>query len=1080
MSKRLPFHVPTAADAEGPAIWRSLAEKAEPETRAAAATEEQSVQVRVRKDELLRSDALRKGKNDVLPEQSVVSRRQFLAVSGATAAAVGLSGCLRRPAENILPYSRAPEYSLPGVPLHFATATSHQGTSVGLIVESHEGRPTKIEGNPDHFGSLGATDAQVQAMILDLYDRDRLAHPLHNGGSGSAPSREPASWADFETWWRARDRALRANGGGRLGILMPPTDSPSMLRVRGLLRERFPQARLATWTPVSDSNARDGAQLAFTQPFSASIDYALPNVVVAVDCDFLGTEPGSIRNQRRFAEKRRMARASDTMSRLYVVEGTLSITGINADERLPLAPSRADAFLRALARALGVGGPIGQAVASATMPDVPERWLQAVVADLNGARGAQPGQGAAVVCVGRSQPAHVHALAHAINAHLGAMGRIVQLRPPVDREEPSNAASLGELVGAMNDGQVDTLVILGGNPVYDAPADLDFAEALTHVEHTVHLATHDDETSQRTSWHLPESHWLESWGDHVAADGTVSIQQPLTGTLRSSHSALEVLALLAGVRQWRGQHIVRTTMIASVGRPALERAWRQALHRGVSEVRAFGPTLGSLNLNAIVEALTSRAAPPPVAVQNGRPATWEVQFIPSYQTLDGRFANNPWMHEMPDPVTKLVWDNAAYISPASAEALELRDGDLLSISREGGGEVEIPAYRLPGQAPGVVALPLGFGRTHAGAWGNGVGFDVYPLRAADELGFTRALRVRKAAGHHELVVTQEHHSMEGRPLAIDATVEEYRNRADFPSWGDADHPGTPSPLIGPLWTQVDYTQPREPAQGGLSYALWPEQRPPREGAPPRHKWGFIVDLSTCTGCSACVVACQAENNIAVVGKQQVARGREMHWMRIDRYFLGDDTANPRVAVQPIACQHCEEAPCENVCPVNATAHSPEGINEMAYNRCIGTRYCLNNCPYKVRRFNFLDFHGDVDEMKQMQFNPNVTVRMRGVMEKCTYCVQRIQSARIRARAQTRVNAQGEIEERRIQDSEVVPACAQACPSGAIVFGDLNNQEGEPKRLETMDRSYKLLASIGTQPRTTFLGKIRNPNPAGRA
>jgi molybdopterin-containing oxidoreductase family iron-sulfur binding subunit len=1061
MSKRLPYHVPAEAN-DRPAIWRTLAEKEEPERRARESVEERSIQQRPTERGSNGGAAVPEAAvpETVVPEKSLVGRRKFFQVGGATAAAVGLSGCLRRPAQHILPYSQAPEYQVPGIPLHYATAVAHRGESVGLLVETHEGRPTKVEGNPEHPASRGGTDAQLQARVLDLYDPDRSGQVMRRSGD----SREAASWSDFDAWWREKAAELEAAGGRGLRVLAGPTTSPSFLRARQALMERFPQARVHTWAAVPYSNMREGARLAFGAPYNALVDYARPRAVLALDCDFLASEPGFLRNAHRFAEARRLREPSDDLPRLYCVEGTLTVTGMNADNRLRLAPSKVDPYLRALAAKLGtmdgvrLPPSVAQAVRGAEAPEgVPAAWVDAVAQDLVAHRGRS------VISVGWRQPAHVHALAHALNVALGNVGTVVTFHDPADPDEPSNVESLRELTEAMDAGEVDTLVILGGNPVYDAPVDLGFPEALGNVDTSIHLATYDDETSQQVSWHLPMTHEMESWGDHRSLDGTVAVQQPLIAPLKGGRSDAELLAMIGGIRAWRGYHLVRRTMREQTGAAAFDRSWRRSLHRGVAVGSANGrPRDVGLREGEVAAALNEGAA----AAGEG----WEAVFISSYQTYDGRQANNAWLLEMPDPVTKLVWDNAAYVSPASAAELGVSNGDLLTVSVEGAEPLEIPAFVLPGQADHVVTLPLGFGRRAAGRHGTDVGFDVTPVRTSASLGFATGVSVRPAGGSYNLVQTQEHHSMEGRPLSIDATLEEYRETPNFAQWR------SPSPDVSPLWTQVDYTLPRPPAQGGVSYEPFPEVTGPRPGAPPRYKWGFVVDLTTCTGCSACVVACQAENNIPVVGKRQVELGREMHWIRLDRYFVGDDENEPQVALQPVACQHCEEAPCENVCPVNATVHSPEGLNDMTYNRCIGTRYCMNNCPYKVRRFNFLDWHGDVPELRRMQFNPNVTVRMRGVMEKCTYCVQRIQYARIQARTETVVGEDGEIRERRIRENEVTPACAQACPSGALVFGDLNDTDSQVHRLAHLDRQYKLLAHIGTQPRTTYLGKIRNPNP----
>ena len=1040
MSKREPFHVP-AEPAARPAIWRTLSEKADPSTRARAAVVEEGVQLESPESGLVAASSL----------ASNVGRRKFMAVGTATAAAVGLSGCLRRPAEQILPYSRAPEYALPGIALHFATSMSHQGDALGLLVESHEGRPTKIEGNPDHPSSRGSTDARIQARILDLYDADRPSQPTHGGNA--------ATWPEFDSFWREKATAFEATGGRGLAILAPPSDSPSFLRARSAMVARFPNATVHTWAPLAMSNGREGARLAFGEPLGARFELTRAKAIVALDADFLGGEPGFVRAARGFADGRRLNGPDREMSRLYVIEGGLSLTGMNADHRLRLAPSQIDRYLRALAaklaemEAVQLPPAVVAAVRGATAVDgVPAQWIDAVAADLaaNRRRG--------VIQVGWRQPPHVHALAFALNQALGNLGSTIFLFDSVDGDQPVPAASLRALVDSIGD--VDTLVILGGNPVYDAPADLGFAAALAQVETSIHLSPYDDETSAACTWSLPQAHELESWGDHHAIDGTLSIQQPLIAPLCRGRSDAELLAMIGGIGGWRGYHLVRSTLRATLGDVGFERAWRRALHRGITGP-APRPREAAIDQAAVGSAVQD-AEPP---ANEG----WEAVFIPSYQTYDGSQANNPWLLELPDPVTKIVWDNAAYVSAASAGELGVSSGDLLTVS-SGEGQVTIPAFILPGQADRVVTLPLGFGRTRAGRHGNDVGVDVYPLRTSASLGFATGVSVSKASGTHPLVQTQDHHSMVGRPLVIDATLAEYEETPNFAQWRE------PTPSISPLWTQEDYSAPHPPAQGGESYSPWPDPRAARPDAPARYKWGFVIDLTTCTGCSACVIACQAENNIVVVGKEQVARGREMHWMRLDRYFVGDDMENPPVAIQPVGCQHCEEAPCENVCPVAATTHSPEGLNDMAYNRCIGTRYCMNNCPYKVRRFNFLDYHGVIPLERRMQFNPNVTVRMRGVMEKCSYCVQRIQVARIQSRTETTVDAEGEIHERRITAEEVTPACAQACPSGAITFGDLNDTESPVHTLAHMDRQYKLLASVGTQPRTTFLGKIRNPNP----
>ena len=1040
------------------AAWRSLEEKHAPGRSHEDVIAESGVQV----GELV---TLGKGKK-ATSEDSGVSRRQFLTVSGAAAAAAALQGCIRRPMEHILPYTRTPEYALPGIGIHFASVLSHYGEAVGVIVESHEGRPTKIEGNaahsasnPSQLGTFGGTDLQTQAAILGLYDQDRSAELAQAGLEDGA---DAPNWAAFDAFLSDR---LEAGANG-LHFLLAPITSPTVHRMRHAVLARFPSAQFHTWAPVTDGNAREGVRLAYGTAGRPTYDFARAKVVVSLDSDFLGTEPGMARNARAFASGRTVRSTSDTMNRLYIAESTLSVTGIASDHRLRIASSDIAAYGKALAHALNAAGvsmgALGAAPAAAV--DVPDAWTTGVAADLAANRGR------AVVVVGSRQPAALHALAAAMNAALGANERgLVSYGKLVDDDEPAHLESLRGLVTAMNADQVRTLVICGSNPVYDAPADLGFADALGHVECSIHLASHNDETSEHCTWHLPMAHELESWGDHRSIDGTFAIQQPLIAPLRGGRNLIELLASFAGEDNIRAYHQVRQTFANRVGDGVFDGAWRRALHSGVVpsiEVETLDG--GALDAGAISTALGTTSS-------GGE--GWEVVFASCTRAFDGSVINNPWLLELPDPVTKLTWDNAAILSPASATELgipasrpgEPRLGQMVRISK-GDRSVELPILVMPGHADHSITLPLGWGRTRAGSFANGCGFDVYPLRTSDALHFGRGFEVSVTGARYALSVTQEHHSMNDgnalsgvdRPIVIEATLEEYQQQSDFAQWRE------PTPETPPLWQEVDYAQPRLPAQGGPSWGLVPTARPAEENAGPRHKWAMSIDLTLCTGCSACIIACNAENNVPTVGKMQVARGREMHWMRLDRYFLGDDEGNPTVAVQPVACQHCEEAPCENVCPVNATEHSPEGLNEMAYNRCIGTRYCMNNCPYKVRRFNYLAYQGHPSQLQRMQFNPNVSVRMRGVMEKCTYCTQRIQAARITARNEAN---------RPIRDGEITPACAQACPTQALTFGDANDPSSRVATLVESDRHYKLLALIGTQPRTTYLGRIRNPNPA---
>jgi MoCo/4Fe-4S cofactor protein with predicted Tat translocation signal len=969
-----------------------------------------------------------------------VSRRGFMTLMGAAVALGTLEGC-RRPVDKILPYARMPEDVAVNVTSYYATVIDRRGESLGLLVESHEGRPTKIEGNPDHSASRGKTDLLAQATVLDLYDPDRARQPSSHG--------EDKRYADAEAALRAVLQTQAGNGGTGLRILASPTSSPTFVRLRQAVLRRFPNARFHTWSAASNSNAREGARLAFGQVVLPVLALERARVIVSLDSDFLQTESGAVRNTRGFAQGRR---PGPEMSRLYVVEPSYTTTGANADHRLRLAAREVELYLHALAGRLvsqhGIDlGAIAAAVRNAQAPQgVPAKWIEAVAADLVAHRGAS------ALVVGSRQPPTVHALAHAINQALGNAGQTVQYVAPADRDEVDHGADIAALAEAMGGGQVQALVILGANPVYDAPGDLAFGEKLARVPNSFLLSSHRDETAERSTWHIPRAHELEAWGDGQSIDGTVAIQQPLIQPLFQGRSDIELLAFIADAPSTRGHDLVQETH-RGAGVPAVifNRAWRRALNRGVHTEGASGAAVPAILGGAVAQRMGQRQAGAPIGQNN-----LEVNFLVDNKMLDGRHANNAWLMELPDPVTKITWDNAAYVSPATAQGLGIANGDMVRLSK-GNRSVELVAWILPGQADWSVGLPLGWGRTKAGRVGTRKGFDVSPLRSANALWFTDGVTVSKTGATYPLSQTQDHFRMEGRPMAVEATLADFNETPNFAARR------SPTPRTLPLWREVDYST--------------------------GHRWGMTIDLASCTGCNTCVVACQSENNIPVVGKEQVSRGREMHWLRIDRYFVspkahGNDrdpeaTSDPAVAFQPLACVHCEEAPCENVCPVNATVHSPEGLNEMAYNRCIGTRYCANNCPYKVRRFNYLNWHNDgvyqpedadVPETVRMQMNPNVTVRFRGVMEKCTYCVQRIQGRKIEARRAD--NGRG----RHLRDGELMTACQQACPADAIVFGDLNDRESRIAEMHRNDRRYALLGEIGTQPRTLYLAKIRNPNP----
>ena len=924
-----------------------------------------------------------------------LSRRRFLELSAASLSLAGLSACVKQPREGIVPYVKQPEEVLPGRPLFFATASTLGGYATGLLVESHTGRPTKVEGNPDHPASLGATDAYCQALVLSLYDPDRSQTIRRLG--------QIRTWANFTGELAGRVKTHAALQGEGFRILTQTVTSPTLAAQLRDVLAAMPKARWHQWEPANRDAVRAGARLAFGQPVETRYDFSKADVVLTLDADPFVSGPGSLVAAHAFARRRREAAlGGGTPPRFYAVESTPTASSTLADHRLSLKPSEVAAAAAALLAAVSGGE-------SATRFP----WLAAAAADLRaaGARG--------LVVPGDFAPAEVHALCHAINGALGALGTTVHLSDPVEAEPVDQLASLKELTADLGAGKVDTLLILGGNPVFDAPADLAFADAVQRAAFRAHLSLYDDETSAYCTWHLNEAHPLESWTDARAFDGTASIAQPLIEPLYEGKSAHEVLAAVLGQPTARCGDVVKAEW-KKRHPEGFEAFWRRALHDGL----VAGTALAPKNLVPRKDvALPATAAPPAGA--------FELVLRPDPGIFDGRFANSGWLQEMPKPLTKLVWDNVAHLSPKSAADLGVANEDVVEVEANG-RKVELPVWVLPGQPDGVVTVHVGFGRTRAGRVGNGVGVDTYRLRTSGAL-WNAAATLKKTGRTAELASTQHHFLMEGRHLVRTGSYETYRKEPEFAKKMEE----VPAISLYPGWTYEHIA------------------------------WGLAVNLSSCTGCSACVVACQAENNIPTVGKDQVRRGREMHWLRIDRYYEGSPE-DPAVHNQPVMCMHCEKAPCEVVCPVGATTHSEEGINEMTYNRCIGTRYCSNNCPYKVRRFNFYDYNKDKHlPSLTLLANPNVTVRQRGVMEKCNYCIQRVNRARMHA----------EKENRRVRDGEVVTACQQACPTEALVFGDLNDPSSRAAQMRKSPLEYPLLAELNTRPRTTYLAKLTNPNPA---
>jgi molybdopterin-containing oxidoreductase family iron-sulfur binding subunit len=761
-----------------------------------------------------------------------------------------------------------------------------------------------------------------------------------------------------------------------------------------------------------------------------------------------------IRHTRGFAEGRRAAATGGAMNRLYAVEGIYSLTGAMADHRLRLASRHIAPFLAALAARLAPA-PAGPAsLAGANVPGVDPRWIDALAKDLLANRGK------GLIVAGERQPAAVHAAVCALNSHLGNTGRTVSYYETKDAALPT-VSSLASLVSSMKTGAVQTLVILGGNPVFDAPADLDFASAMAKVPHSIALGHTVDETSSKAEWHIPCAHYLESWGDVRAVGGTLSIVQPLILPLFGGRTPVEVLGLMVGGEDRPGYDIVRETWKPILGEAEFDRKWNRVLHDGLlagSELPEVVPNIKGEALAELARAVGSSAGGArSVRTDAGSAGDLEIVFLASSSIHDGRFANDGWLQELPDPLTKLTWDNPALVSPKTAEALAVASGGVVRL-RSAGRSLEVPVWILPGMADGVVALTLGYGRVRAGRIGSGVGFDTFTIRTSKAPGFESGVTLTKVGRQYPLSATQEHGAMEGRPLVRESTVAELHSEsASAPAQGERAHadeaPHVPEGGAVPGALGVFEDEPHH-------FSLWKEHAYDHG-----HQWGMTIDLNTCIGCNACMTACQSENNVPVVGKIQVAKGREMHWLRVDRYFSGEP-ASPEIVFQPVPCMQCEDAPCEQVCPVAATVHDSQGLNVMVYNRCIGTRYCSNNCPYKVRRFNFFNFTKDTPDILRLAMNPDVTVRSRGVMEKCTYCTQRINRAKIDAK----------LAGRELRDGDVKTACQQACPASAIEFGDLRDQSSRVAKAKSDPRNYALLDELNTKPRTTYLSKVRNPNP----
>ncbi|HEY1663560.1 MAG TPA: TAT-variant-translocated molybdopterin oxidoreductase [Verrucomicrobiae bacterium] len=928
-------------------------------------------------------------------------RRTFLKLMGASFALAGLPACTRQPLAKIVPYVDQPEALVPGRPMFFATAMTLGGFATGLLVESHEGHPTKIEGNPGHPASLGATNIFHQASLLDLYDPARSQAVLNDG--------TPATWENFASALQQREQSR--NGAG-LRLLTETITSPTLVAQVHQLLTKYPKATWHQFEPANRDNVHEGAALAFGEIVETHYRFAPAKIILSLDSDFLYRHPNSVRYARDFADRRRASSVTADFNRLYVIESSPTVTGSNAEHRLPLPSNKVGNFALALAQKLGAI----PNTASLASDSVFEKWVSALSADLLANRGAS------MVIVGENQPPAIHALGHLLNDFLGNIGNTVVFTSSAVAEPVNQTESLRQLVEALNADSVETLLILGGNPAFNAPTDFQFSQSLARAKCSVHLSADVNETSALCHWHIPQNHFLESWGDARAFDGTVSLIQPLILPLYAGKSAHEVLDAMISPPGRSDYEIVRDFW-SLPNTSDFETDWRRALHDGLIQNTALPPIKVSLRPFEL---------PSPNSVSD----RLEITFQADPTILDGRFANNGWLQELPKPVTKLVWDNAALVSPALAEREQLSNGDIVELGFQN-RKLPVPVWITPGQADRSIALHYGYGRSKAGPVATGTGFNIYPLRPSNALWFGDGATLRKTGSSHPLVTTQTQHAIDSdeRQILREGTVDEYQNDPDFVK-ANSESPSENNTLYNPQEFKYD-----------------------------GYRWGMAIDLSACIGCSACVLACQSENNIPVVGKQQVAAGRIMQWIRVDSYFKGSPE-NPQTTHQPVPCMQCENAPCEIVCPVGATVHDKEGLNLQVYNRCIGTRYCSNNCPYKVRRFNFFQYADyDTPSLKSMR-NPNVTVRWRGVMEKCTYCIQRISLARISSEEQNR----------KIADGEIQTACQQVCPANAIIFGDLGDPASRVSKLKAHQLNFSMLGQLNTRPRTTYLAKLRNPNP----
>ncbi|NQU66831.1 MAG: TAT-variant-translocated molybdopterin oxidoreductase [Candidatus Marinimicrobia bacterium] len=953
-----------------------------------------------------------------LPNQ--FSRKKFLGLMGASLALAGLTAC-RRPVEKIVPYVNAPEDIIPGVSKNFATSMPFGTNSFGVIVETHEGRPTKIEGNPKHSSSMGAANAFIQASILNLYDPDRSQAPAHSGNE--------TRWDDFLGFWQGQLKTFEETRGEGLAILSSSFASPTLSRLKADFLRKFPKATWTVYDPVSDERIYNGIELASKQRLQPVYQLDSAEIILSIDSDFLFLDSNNVANSKRFAKGRRITSEKDSMNRLYAVESGFTVTGGMADHRLKLPPAQIKHFAVSLAKELqklGVPVELNLPVVQLQKHQTHSKWIKNLAVDL------ATHKSKSAVVAGYRQPAEVHALVFAINDALRNHGKTITYYQS-EHTAHSSTQQFNKLVGDLDESTVKTLVIIGGNPAYSSDINGQFIRGLNRVEHSIHFSERVNETSSSCEWHLPLSNYLESWGDAVSFDGTLSVTQPMIAPLFDSHSMVEVFSLLSSGDLPTGYDIVRASWRDQFIPTYFEKNWRRVLHDGV---------LADSNFKTVRPGLKNKNILADDALLDSNHGGLECIFAPSSSVWDGEFSNNSWLMENPDPVTKVSWDNVAVMSLSTASKNHLKNKELAKFSADG-KSITCPVWILPGHADDTVTFTLGYGRTAAGRIGNKVGVNVFGFKSINSDILT-GVKVSGTGRFQTIACTQDHHGLDVNKLVADEIKNRLPAIVREASLDEYKH--------DPLFVKEVVEEPE-------LFSLW-EDKSYEEG----FQWGMSVDLNVCTGCNACSIACQSENNIPVVGKSEVEKGREMSWIRLDRYFSGD-TEDPEMVFQPVACQHCEMAPCEQVCPVTATVHTEEGLNAMVYNRCVGTRYCANNCPYKVRRFNFFNYTKDLPEIVKIAQNPDVTVRFRGVMEKCTFCVQRINQGKIRAKNDNEP----------LKDGDIVTACQQTCPTEAIVFGNINDPDSRVSQVKKQNRNYAMLGEINVRPRTTYLAKIRNLN-----